>query len=488
MIRMAKGETKRDFINRCMADNDLTTDFPDLNERNAVAHAMLKNSIGNYGAEHPWPKKYTCTFIEPGVVAYQDLGPCEVCGDAKTCIQEGRGSTEPGSGCQPVGETVLVRQECLAKMAKSFEGKPVIDKEHKDVVASTVADGDADGVVTRVWLDDKSGWWMCEFYVWTPEAQKHCETKGWSVSCAYEPTDVNMDGGEYHNIAYQEEIMDGVYTHLALVTSPRYEAARIFANSKVAGGKKMAVRTWWDKMTGRKNALPLDLKEKINVDGKEVEMKDLLDSLEHEKPKFNDDSVFETAHGEKSLADLKNAYRAKMKNAAPASELPGQPPKDPAAGAAPADAGGKEHQEGKENAEPKKDEMCPNCNGSGKMNSDKPVVEKPLPDPRDPKAENADDAAASARAKEEERQNVEATAKAEAEAKATMEKNAHAQEMQAAAEKEAAAVLERQNAGRAAFRALENARASADGVVGEIVPEDMSDRLKRGKDRYGKSA
>ena len=62
---------------------------------------------------------------------------------------------------------------------------------------------------------------------------------------------------------------------------------------------------FWEK-GARKNAAPIDPKtELVDVDGKQVPLQNLYDSLEEEKPKYNDDTVLETPKGEKTLAELK---------------------------------------------------------------------------------------------------------------------------------------------------------------------------------------
>ena len=467
------GESKKDYIARFMKSGEANTDFPDEKQRLAVAYSMFekRNSPNMYGQEHPWPKAFKCSFIEPGVVFYQDLGECKVCGNARSC---GEGK------CETEGATVLVKQECLSKMAQSFVGKPVIDMMHKDVTPETVAEGEADGIVTRVWLDDKSGWWMCEFLVWDPETQMHCESTAYSVSCAYEPTDVDGAGGEYHNIPYAEEILNGEYTHLAIVTNPRYEGARIFVNSK---GGKMSWRFW--EKGSRKNAAPLDpMKTKVNVDGAEVALNDLYEAAKEPKeeaPMLNDDTVLEVDGKEKTLGELKQAYRNKLsakKNAE------GEAVKT----SAPADAGQGNHEEGKGGFEHAG--SCDHCRHPA-FNADeagaKPLAEEPLPDMRrtdTPPADkkNAEDAAKLA----EEKKNAEADAAAKA---AEEKKNAEDAAAAKAAEDKAAAekaLIEKRNAGKRSFESLRNARsAELTGDSAKISPASMDDRLAMGAKKYG---
>lgn len=462
------GESKKDYISRFMKSGEAQGDFPDDKQRLAVAYSMFeKKNSGPFGgtSEYPWPKQYKCSFIEPGVVFYQDLGPCKVCGNAFTCGNE-------GDACDIEGETVLVKQEALAKMAASFVGKPVIDMMHKDVTSSTVADGEADGIVTRVWLDDKSGWWMCEFLVWNPEAQLHCESPSYSVSCAYEPTEVDEAGGEYHNIPFAEEIKNGEYTHLALVTSPRYEGARIFVNSK--GGKM----DWkWFKKGERKNAASLDpLKTKVNVDGKEIPLQDLYDAAKEGGPILNDDTILEVDGKERTLADLKHAYRNKQK---------GNASGDPVEGAEKAEAGHAEHRE----KEAKNEAACAHC-GAVKNEEKKPIVEPPLPDLKS-SVDNPSQAEIAAKELDEKTkrevpleraQSKEDEEKAAAEKAAAEKKNADEKAEKAEKEKELANA--KREAGKKSFAALRNAREFGDGDA-KISPVSIDDRLARGAKKYG---
>lgn len=475
MPKPRAGESKKDYISRFMSSAEAQSDFPDEKQRLAVAYSMFeKRNAGPlaYGQEHPWPKQYRCSFIEPGVVFYQDLGICSVCGDQRAC-------GNAGDACQTEGETVLVKQDALAKMAQSFVGKPVIDVIHKDVSADTVANGEADGIVTRVWLDDKSGWWMCDFLVWSPEAQKHCESNTYSVSCAYEPTDVDEVGGEYHNIPYAEEIVNGEYTHLAIVTSPRYEGARIFVNSK---GGKMSWKFW--EKGARKNAAPLDpLKELVDVDGKQVPLQNLYDSMEEEKPKYNDDTVLETPKGEKTLGELKQAYRNKLKKNAEGESI--KPSTSP-------DAGHAEHDEGKGGYEHVG--TCSHCQHPA-FNAAADGEKKPLPDLRHDSAEEAakklDTEVKEKRPLELEQKNTAETDardkkdEAEAAAMKNAEDKAKEELKQAEDAADAKAKEEKRNAGRKAFAALRNAREEHAGDAVKISPVAIEDRLAKGKTKYG---
>lgn len=52
------------------------------------------------------------------------------------------------------------------------------------------------------------------------------------MSCSYNITLANDEGGLENNVHYDIEFLDGVFTHLAIVNNPRYERANIVLNSK----------------------------------------------------------------------------------------------------------------------------------------------------------------------------------------------------------------------------------------------------------------
>lgn len=497
MPRPRAGEPKSSYIARFMESSEAQSDFPDEKQRLAVAYSMWgekQNAYPSYGGP-TWPKAYATNFIEPGVVAYQDLGPCKVCGDAFSCGKNAQGQDL----CQPEGAIVLLKQDAIERFAKSLVGRPVTI-DHQDVSPNTVTDGEADGIVTRVWRDDKTGWWNAEYLAWSPEAQQYSEDPNYSVSCAYDPKETDDNGGEYHSIPYASEILDGEMTHLALVKNPRYEGAKIWpslqnrkalANSKKKGGSMFNWK-FWEKGASRKNALPLNPEEMVNVDGKDVPLKNLYDALEDPKPKFNDDSMFETPKGDKSLGELKAAYRNKLKN----EFGQGGVAIDPTKGAAKAEPGHSEHKEGElVHSEPAK---CKECGAvkNAEPEKDGKGEEKALPDMRDHKQNDMTEEGAKkfdAETKEvealERRQTAE---KKDAELKAAKEKAD--EEMRQAADKaeeekeKVALENSKKEAGRKSFEDLRSARLNAAGVDSKIMPVDISERLAKGKEKYGRSA
>lgn len=245
--------------------------------------AMFGNSRAG-GSE--WPKLYTCRFIEPGLVNYAEYG------------------------------NVLVQKPVLDKMAKSFIGKPVVNVTHKNVLPSKFID-EADGAVTRVWYNALDGWYWAEFLVWDKSTQRNCESNDFAVSCAYNVSETKDAQGDYHNISYDQEVVDGEYTHLAVVANPRYEGARIIFNSK---GGNMKLKFWEKKKDEAPvlNEKEIDLnKAIIEIDGKDVAFKDALDCYNAANApavKLGIDTLIEVDGKKVAVKDILDVYNAKMKN------------------------------------------------------------------------------------------------------------------------------------------------------------------------------
>lgn len=124
----------------------------------------------------------------------------------------------------------LIRKESLDKFIQSMVGAPVIIN-HKDLTKNNV-DSLRVGVITRVWFDEKDGWYWCEGVIWDETAINLIQDEGWSVSCSYDVKLADDAGGTENNVPYDIEFLDGVFTHLAIVYNPRYERANIVFNSK----------------------------------------------------------------------------------------------------------------------------------------------------------------------------------------------------------------------------------------------------------------
>lgn len=220
-------------------------------------------------------RHFTSRFIEPGTVSYGEDG------------------------------ILKVTVEALNKFVQSFVGCPVIIRHQK--VTEDNADEIRCGVVSEVNFNPNDGWFWCSGVIWDKEAIKKIE-QGWSVSCCYDATDTTGNGGEWHNMHYDDELVDGRFLHLAIVPNPRYEDATILFNAKE--DQKMLLKLFNSKKIQEndkeeevmkeneagidKNALKDKLLEHINkavkgkgdIDGQSedawyAELNDMLDKLSY---------------------------------------------------------------------------------------------------------------------------------------------------------------------------------------------------------------
>lgn len=287
-------------------------------------------------------KRYRAYYIEPGLADYSAEG---------------------------IG-LVLVQKPALDAMNPTFVGKPVVNFEHTDLEPDQLFDLDpndvetfADGVVAATGYDEKEAWYWADMLIWDEETQRNLEQNGYSVSCAYD-VENSQSGGSYHNVQYQEEVLDGVYKHMAIVPNPRYEDAWVIRNSKpggttVAFGKKKNRQNEMPKMDERENEdmveegyvmkedgskMPLEelvsayremksanmengrmynMEEMVNVDGEEVSIEEMMNTVMknpgmHENAEDEDD----TMENEADLfdVDMEDVVDESLQNSKPAKK------------------------------------------------------------------------------------------------------------------------------------------------------------------------
>ncbi len=217
-----------------------------------------------------WPKVYSCNFIEPGLISYEDqgMGKC------------------------------YVSKETLDKMAPSFVGKPVVDKRnHIDGMKPDDFNRVADGVIAKVYYKPEDGQYWADFILWDDEVKNQIEQEGYSVSCAYSVKKKGQ-GGIRNNIEFDQEVLEGEYTHLAIVPNPRYNGARIILNSLQGGSMKFkaTIKRLGEKF---KNAISAD-DSSIDVDGEKIPMKDIVSEYEAEEKETAEKAKKETADKEEA--------------------------------------------------------------------------------------------------------------------------------------------------------------------------------------------
>ncbi|RTL04664.1 DUF2213 domain-containing protein [Candidatus Dependentiae bacterium] len=228
---------------------------------------MMKPQLQNAKAE--WPKVYSCKFIEPGIVSYED--------------------SDAG--------IALLKKETIDRMLPSFIGRPVCIQHHSinpENYLELKKQGIIVGNVIKTWFNPEDGWFWASFIVETEEGRACIEEKGYSVSCAYNVLDIQQ-GGLWHDIKFDGEITDGSFTHLALVEQPRYEDSKIlteFPTMLVNGknghivkehknkGDGMLKFKFWEKKENSKERAEELANLHVEIDGKSMPLGEVLNAVE----------------------------------------------------------------------------------------------------------------------------------------------------------------------------------------------------------------
>ena len=241
--------------------------------------------------------------------------------------------------CGYLDETVQVGADCMKKMSHTFTGKPLFVGHKTGTTPEDIES--ADGYVVKSFYNEKDGWLWAEFMAVT-DAAHDAVAKGWAVSNAYLPTK-SGEAGTVHNVNFDREILDGEFTHLALVPDPRYEEATILtpeqfaeyqnekdielkeiknSKTKTAKKEKTMLKKLWKKtpVEGSEEILNamVDLENGTSVSvsdmAKFIEKTNAEDKTKDKEEKVNMDMKVPVGDSEMSLKELVAAYTEK-KNA-----------------------------------------------------------------------------------------------------------------------------------------------------------------------------
>lgn len=224
-------------------------------------------------------------------------------------------------------ETVLVTTETMKKMCSTFTAKPVY-VDHQKVELETLQ-ADADGYVSRCFYNELDGWLWNEIIVVSDNGHEAVR-KGWSVSNAYLPLQSGQ-GGTCHDVAYDREILEGEFTHLAIVANPRYEDALIMTpkefkayqasletelaemqNSKEKPKEQKVMKFW--KKTEVTNADELQNAMTTLENGEDISIADAIKQLENAHKKNDDDENDEKENASDDMTvEVTNAAGEKEK-------------------------------------------------------------------------------------------------------------------------------------------------------------------------------
>lgn len=152
--------------------------------------------------------------------------------------------------CGYEDETILVDTDAVVKLGNTFKGKPVYI-QHQDVKMETLKE-DAVGYVQNTFMG-VDGWLWSEIMITDDEAHEVI-AKGWAVSNAYIPTEWGSEGSK-NNLPYDREVLNGEFTHLALVPNPRYEGAKIYTPEQYQARNIQLVNSLASKPTEEKKGI-----------------------------------------------------------------------------------------------------------------------------------------------------------------------------------------------------------------------------------------
>lgn len=199
--------------------------------------------------------------------------------------------------CGYEDETILVDTDAVIKLGNTFKGKPVYI-QHQDVKLETLKE-DAVGYVQNTFMG-VDGWLWSEIMITDDEAHEVI-AKGWAVSNAYIPTEWGPEGSK-NNIPYDREVLNGEFTHLALVPNPRYEGAKIYTPEQYQARNNQLVNSLANSKPTEKKGFSMIFWKKEKVS----------DSAQADFVEYTNDKG-ETVV--KSIEEMKNALEAEAKQA-----------------------------------------------------------------------------------------------------------------------------------------------------------------------------
>ena len=232
-------------------------------------------------------------------------------------------------------ENILVSTDTIKKMSKSFEGKPVF-VGHQDVNLENIQ-AEADGYVSDSFYNELDGWFWTKFVIVSDAGQEAIQ-KGWSVSNAYIPTEI-AGGGTFLNMPFNREIVGGEFTHLAIVSNPRYEEACIMnadeyktynnskreqlndlKNSKEQTEESTKMLKFWKK-TEVSNSEEIASIHHTLENGKEVSVADMIETVVNAKKEEDEAKAKSEAEAKAKADEKENGFDMEKKLQVGESEM-----------------------------------------------------------------------------------------------------------------------------------------------------------------------
>jgi hypothetical protein len=148
------------------------------------------------------PQVYYGLHLAPGVAEYKE----------NILDLDSKQSGEP--------TRILLTSDFAKRMDPSFAGKPVYVRHVEDVNLQNLQE-EADGYVFKSFYNPLDGMHWVQFVVVSDKGHAAI-LNGEVLSNAWLPKDF-VAGGKYHGVDFDAEMVDGEYTHLAIVPNPRYK-------------------------------------------------------------------------------------------------------------------------------------------------------------------------------------------------------------------------------------------------------------------------
>lgn len=245
----------------------------------------LENETGQRG------EKIRVGFIEPGLVAYDDIG------------------------------TILVDKDALNKIAPTIEGVPIFNEMHQDTTSTDFDRGKADGIMGGNVAFESDGLFWADAYIWNHKTLENIKKNGYRVSCAYDVTKWSDATGLHNNIRYENEVLNGVMTHLAVVKRPRYERAKIIHNNQ---GGNMKLMFWKKDQKAEEKPSEVELVNAVtDLNGTDTTLEKVFElasaelkrqELANAKKGMEDDEIVEVAGKRITFKEAKELASVALKN------------------------------------------------------------------------------------------------------------------------------------------------------------------------------
>lgn len=203
--------------------------------------------------------------------------------------------------CGYSSENVLVDLDAIKKMAPTFAGKPIY-VGHQTVDVEEL-ENESVGTVFDCFYNECDGWFWSRVTI-HGDAGHEALRKGWAPSNAYIPNEWG-NGGQFNAVDFNRKILNGVFTHLAIVQNPRYEEAKFFTPDEY--------RKYQEEKRNELNQLLNSKDEKKGISMFKIFKKAESKTEITNEADVTDDSIVEFEGKEYSVKDFRELLNAKSK-------------------------------------------------------------------------------------------------------------------------------------------------------------------------------